>query len=230
MRKILGVALLATSLAVGVAGAPADAGRSTTVIDSPNDAHRGIDMHRVTIEKRLGALQIRTRFSHMGRNLNGVQYYFDTKRAHPGPEFGAVFYRDKDGDGLTAVHVYRMQGWRKVVQERICSTHNKWRINPNGTGVFSARFGLGCFELPRARGWSVPLFVRGTTRSTAGSARCADRCSDTTTRCGPGVRSRRGSEHAPSPSSVHLTDTTLAPVMAGSPFGSPSPRARASPL
>jgi hypothetical protein len=147
MRKVLGATLLAVALTVGLAGAPAHAGRSTTVTDNPNDARAGIDMRLVTINKVQGALQIRTAFSHMGRNLNGMQYYFDTKRARLGPEFGAVFYRDKDGDHLTAVHVYRMTSWTKVGQELTCGTRSRWRINANGTGVFTARFNYGCLEM-----------------------------------------------------------------------------------
>jgi len=147
MRKALGATLLSVALVVGVAGGPADAGRSVTVIDSPNDAHRGIDMHRVTFQKLKGSIQIRTTFSHMGSNLNGMQYYFDTKKLHPGPEFGAVINRDKDRDGLTSVHVYRMSTWTKPGEEIICSTANRWRINANGTGIFTARFAYGCLKV-----------------------------------------------------------------------------------
>jgi hypothetical protein len=147
MRKALGATLLAVALVVGIAGSPAHAGRKVTVVDNPNDAHRGIDMHRVTFKKLKGSIQIRTTFSHMARNLNGVQYYFDTKKSRPGPEFGAVINRDKDGDRLTSVHVYRMNSWTKPGAEIICATAHRWRINPNGTGAFTARFAYGCLKV-----------------------------------------------------------------------------------
>ena len=86
MRKLLGATLLSVALVVGVAGAPAQAAKSTTVTDNPNDAHRGIDMRTVKIKQGQGAmLKVRTVFSHMGRNLNGMQYYFDTEEGPQGP-------------------------------------------------------------------------------------------------------------------------------------------------
>jgi hypothetical protein len=221
MRKVLGATLLAVALAVGLAGAPAHAGRSTTVTDNPNDARAGIDMRLVTINKVQGALRVRTAFSHMGRNLNGMQYYFDTKRARVGPEFGAVFYRDKDGDHLTAVHVYRMTSWTKVGQELTCGTRSKWRINANGTGVFTARFNYGCLEMKGKNGF-VPLSAPGTTRRTKGPSRCVGRCSVTTTSCVLGVRSLPGSEPAGSLLwLVHWLDTDALAMTSDSPFGSP---------
>jgi hypothetical protein len=145
MRKLVGATLLSLALAVGLA-APADAGRSVVVTDAPNDAKNGIDMRAVAVKRLSFGIQVRTSFSHIGRNLNGMQYYFDTVRRQPGPEFGAVIYRDKDGDRLTGVHVYRMDGWRRIGAEVTCTHRFRWAMRPNGTGHFTAAFGLGCMK------------------------------------------------------------------------------------
>lgn len=146
MRKLLGATVLSVALAVGVAGAPAHAVKSTTVTDHPNDAYRGIDMRKVKIVKISTSIKVRTVFSHFGRNLNGMQYSFDTDKLLSGPEYGAVFYREKDGDRLQGVHVFRMKNWKPLDQELTCTTNSKWKMKRNGTGVFTARFGYGCLE------------------------------------------------------------------------------------
>ena len=105
-------------------------------------------------------------FSHIGRNLNGMQYYFDTKKSRKGPEYGAIFYRAKDGDRVTGVHVYRARSWTKPGKELTCMTKSRWKINPNGTGTFTAWFGPGCLEFhgnkrlrASVRSWDYTKYV-----------------------------------------------------------------------
>lgn len=147
MRKLLGATLLSVALAVGVAGGPAHAVKSTTVADNPNDAYRGIDVRKVTIVKAPASAKVRTVFSHFGRNNNGMQYYFDTVRARKGPEYTAFFFRDKDGDGVRGVRVYKLKSWNEFGAEVTCTTQSHWKMRSNGTGVFTARLGYRCMEL-----------------------------------------------------------------------------------
>lgn len=147
MRKVVGAAVVAVALAVGLSSAPAHAARPVVVKDNPNDARNGIDMRAVKVKRLAAGVQIRTEFSHIGRNLNGMQYYFDTVRKTSGPEFGAVIYREKDGDRLAGAHVYRMDGWRRVGEEITCTNRYLWKMRPNGTGYFTATFGPGCMKL-----------------------------------------------------------------------------------
>lgn len=166
MRKLLGATVLSVALVVGITGAPAQAAKSTTVTDNPNDAYRGIDMRKVKIAKVGSVIKVRTVFSHIGRNLNGMQYYFDTKKSRKGPEYGAIFYRAKDGDRVTGVHVYRARSWTKPGKELTCMTKSRWKINPNGTGTFTAWFGPGCLEFhgnkrlrASVRSWDYTKYV-----------------------------------------------------------------------
>jgi len=146
MRKLVGAAVVAVTLAVGLSGVPAHAAGPTVVKDDPNDAKRGIDMRAVKVKRLTAGIQIRTEFSHFGRNLNGMQYFFDSVKKHPGPDFGATIFREKDGDRLAGVRVYRMDGWKPTRDEITCATRYRWKIRPNGTGYFTATFGLGCMK------------------------------------------------------------------------------------
>ena len=121
---------------------------ATTFNDNPNDASSNIDINRVTVSRTTGhAVLVRTNFSDLGRRLNAVEYFFDTKRRNVGPEYGAVIYRGKDGDGIKRVDVYQMKSFKeRGAHDVTCRWRYKWFYNGRGPGYFNAKFPLGCFE------------------------------------------------------------------------------------
>jgi hypothetical protein len=145
MKKILGGVVAGIILVTGLNGGVAQA--ATTFNDNPNDASSNIDMNRVTVSRTTGrAVLVRTNFSDLGRRLNAVEYFFDTKRRNVGPEYGAVIYRGKDGDGIKRVDVYRMKSFTDRGALVTCRWRYKWFYNGRGPGYFNAKFPLGCFE------------------------------------------------------------------------------------
>ena len=105
-------------------------------------------MNRVTLSRTAGrAVLVRTNFSDFGRRLNAVEYFFDTNRRNVGPEYGALIYRGKDGDGIKRVEVYRMKSFKeRGAHDVTCRWRYKWYYNGRGPGYFNAKFPLGCFE------------------------------------------------------------------------------------
>jgi len=134
-------------LAAGLNGGVAHA--ATSFRDNPNDAASGIDLDRVTLSRAArGGILVRTHFTDFRKPLNAVQYFFDVKRSHAGPEYGALIYRGKDGDGIKRVEVYPMTSFKHRGAGKItCHWRYKWFYNGRGPGVvFNAKFPLGCFE------------------------------------------------------------------------------------
>lgn len=146
MKKILGGVVAGIILAAGLNGGVAQA--ATSFNDNPNDASSNIDMNRVTLSRTTGrAVLVRTNFSDFGKRLNAVQYFFDTARRNVGPEYGALIYRGKDGDGIKRVEVYRMSSFSQRGAHNVtCRWRYKWYYNGRGPGYFNAKFPLGCFE------------------------------------------------------------------------------------
>jgi hypothetical protein len=86
-------------------------------------------------------------FSDFGRKMNAIQYFFDTKKSHPGPEYGAMIYRGKDDDAIKRVDIYRMRTFKLRSSHRIaCLWRYHWYYNGRGPGYFHAKFPLSCFE------------------------------------------------------------------------------------
>lgn len=146
MKKILGGVVAGLILVTGLNGGTAQA--ATTFNDNANDASSNIDMNRVTLSRTAGrAVLVRTNFSDFGRRLNAVEYFFDTNRRNVGPEYGALIYRGKDGDGIKRVEVYRMKSFKeRGAHDVTCRWRYKWYYNGRGPGYFNAKFPLGCFE------------------------------------------------------------------------------------
>ena len=146
MKKLLGGVVASLILAAGLNGGVASA--ATTFNDNPNDAGRNIDMKNVTVSRVSGgAVLVRTTFSDFGKRLNAVEYFFDTKRSHAGPEYGALIYRGKDGDGIKRVEIYQRSSFTQRSQTLIqCRWRYRWFYNGEGPGYFNAKFPLGCFQ------------------------------------------------------------------------------------
>ena len=82
MKKLLGGVVASIILAAGLNGGMASA--ATTFNDNPNDAGRNIDMKNVTLSRTSGnGVLVKTNFSDLGRRLNAVEYFFDTKKSNP---------------------------------------------------------------------------------------------------------------------------------------------------
>ena len=165
MRRLIGAfavgavsVLLAAGIQTSSASAQPDPGSQlprhpkVEFFDNPTDALAGIDMRKVTMIRLKGSILVNTHFSRINHRLNGVQYYFDTNAKDPGPEFGAMAYRTKDGDGLRGLRMYRMRSW-SVTGDRIpCRWHDHWYISGHNNGqqrsrgYFNTTFGLRCFE------------------------------------------------------------------------------------
>jgi hypothetical protein len=146
MKKLLGGVVASIILAAGLNGGVAHA--ATSFNDNPNDAAQGIDISRVTVSRTAGhAVMVRTRFTDFRKPLNAVQYFFDVRRAHAGPEYGALIYRGKDSDGIKRVEVYPMTSFKHRGARQIdCRWRYKWYYNGRGPGYFNAKFPLGCFD------------------------------------------------------------------------------------
>ncbi len=146
MNKLLGAVVASLVLAAGINGGAATA--ATTFRDDPDDAGRNIDMNRVTLSRTSGdGMLVKTNFSDFGKRLNAVQYFFDVKRSDAGPEYGALIYRGKDGDGIKRVEVYPMTSFTQRGQGLInCRWRYRWYYNGDGPGYFNAKFPLGCFQ------------------------------------------------------------------------------------
>ena len=148
MKKILGGVVAGIILVTGLNGGVAQA--ATSFNDNANDAGANIDMNRVTLSRVTGrAVLVRTTFSDFGRRLNAVEYFFDTSRKNAGPEYGALIYRGKDGDGIKRVEVYRMKSFtERGAHDVTCRWRYKWFYDGAGhrTDYFNAKFPLGCFE------------------------------------------------------------------------------------
>ncbi len=146
MKKLLGGVVAGIILAAGLNGGVASA--ATTFNDNPNDAGLHIDMKRVAVSRASGkAVMVKTTFSDFGKRLNAVQYFFDTKRSHAGPEYGALIYRGKDNDGIKRVEIYPMTSFKKRGDGLIqCRWRYRWYYNGEGPGYFNAKFPLGCFK------------------------------------------------------------------------------------
>jgi hypothetical protein len=146
MKKLVGGVVASIVLAAGLNGGAAHA--ATSFNDNANDAAKGIDMDRVTLSRAPGGgVLVRTHFADFRKPLNAMQYFFDVKRSHAGPEYGALIYRGKDGDGIKRVEVYPMTSFKHRGAGLInCRWRYKWFYNGRGPGYFNAKFPLGCFE------------------------------------------------------------------------------------
>jgi hypothetical protein len=132
-------------LIIGLNAGPAAAGRTVTTHDRAGDAHRGIDFTSVSLERMAEQVRVSTRFADFRPNLNGMQYYFDTDPHRSGPEFGAVVWREKDGDHLKRFQMYRMRGWAHTGEALRCGWRYKWRISGHGPGYFNLVLRDHCF-------------------------------------------------------------------------------------
>lgn len=154
MRKTLGCIAGSVLMVLTLNGGEAVAGRTSTVGDNPNDARAGIDMRGVTAERLSGGrIQVRVAMSDFGPRLNAVEAYFDTNRGRRGPEYFARVLRNKDGDGISGVRMYRYGGGE--LRQRIsCAWRYRWQYR-GGRGYFNTTFGPVCFQRDSANGVRV---------------------------------------------------------------------------
>ncbi|MGH3447136.1 MAG: hypothetical protein ACRDQA_01670 [Nocardioidaceae bacterium] len=143
MKRIMGGIFVALLMVVGLASA-ANAGNAT-VHDRRNDARHGIDFYKVHAKRTPRSLFVNTRFSHMGPRINAIEIFYDTNLHKKGPEYRAIVYRGKDGDGIRGIRVYRSYGWKNLGPRRHCGTHARWHYYRHGYGFFKVTIGKRCF-------------------------------------------------------------------------------------
>ena len=135
--------LTAVAVVLSMTAGPASAAKRT-FSDRAHDAHRGVDIRRVTVVNN-DSILVRTRFDRLQRRgSTGLTVYFDTNRRNHGPEYAATggLFRGTDWQAL------RVSGWRDRSPKQLLRCDIDLRVRYGVGGAATYKLARGCLRRP----------------------------------------------------------------------------------